>query len=669
MAWLVTHMWMVLTAAAVFALMLGWTVRGILLTGKVRKSIVDKDIALTELEQAREEIESLFAAQRAQRGEGGSVADASARKISDLTTELQKAKAELNSLKSSSAAKAPASASAGTPASDRTEMPTIVLPPARSPAEEAESVAAGSDGGAGNEEEAPSLIWRNRHLEARVQHLEAQLAEASAAPAPVVEAEPVAEAAPVMAAIPSVDEEGLSKLKWQADYLKQRVESLEAELAKVPTEAPPAAADDSNEEMARLRWRNRFLEGRLAYFEGGTEEADAVEVSDAEAFVEQADEPLDDDMLIGAEATLDELEDPHVVVEDEEAAHDEIVEAVEEAPEEVRDPVEATLVQDEETGDEDEAEAVAFADVSNDEEESLDEADHADEDVLSDEEYDEDNFVEEDEVEDDADEADDLEGDDETDDVEIEDEDDEADDLEDDASDEDESDEDDVYEDDEEEDDADDDEEAFDEEDEFDTDEDEDASDEGDETDLDESEDDAEDEDEDDLEESEDDEDGEYDEDDEESDEDDDSEEDSDDEEDDESDALEDDAEEDELDEDEDAFEDDASGDEYEDDDEDAEGDADVSYEPTGDVIVAERPMSMPGPVEGHPDDLTLIGGIGPKIQILLNELGIWHYDQIAAWSPENVAWVDEHLNFNGRIVREGWVEQAAVLVADAESV
>ena len=84
---------------------------------------------------------------------------------------------------------------------------------------------------------------------------------------------------------------------------------------------------------------------------------------------------------------------------------------------------------------------------------------------------------------------------------------------------------------------------------------------------------------------------------------------------------------------------------------------------------MSERPLSMPGPVEGHPDDLTLIGGIGPKIQVLLNELGIWHYDQIAAWSPENVAWVDEHLNFNGRIVREGWVEQAAVLVGDAESV
>ena len=81
MAWLVTHMWMALVAAAVFALILGWTVRGILLTGRMRKAIVDKDVALTELEQARDEIERLFASQRAQRGEGGTVADTSTRKI------------------------------------------------------------------------------------------------------------------------------------------------------------------------------------------------------------------------------------------------------------------------------------------------------------------------------------------------------------------------------------------------------------------------------------------------------------------------------------------------------------------------------------------------------------------------------------------------------------
>jgi predicted flap endonuclease-1-like 5' DNA nuclease len=75
--------------------------------------------------------------------------------------------------------------------------------------------------------------------------------------------------------------------------------------------------------------------------------------------------------------------------------------------------------------------------------------------------------------------------------------------------------------------------------------------------------------------------------------------------------------------------------------------------------------MALERPVEGAPDDLTLIGGIGPKIQEVLNSLGIWHFDQIAAWTPENIAWVDAYLSFAGRIVREGWVEQARVLAGE----
>jgi predicted flap endonuclease-1-like 5' DNA nuclease len=72
--------------------------------------------------------------------------------------------------------------------------------------------------------------------------------------------------------------------------------------------------------------------------------------------------------------------------------------------------------------------------------------------------------------------------------------------------------------------------------------------------------------------------------------------------------------------------------------------------------------------VRGAPqaDDLTLIGGIGPKIQDVLNSLGIFHFRQIAGWTPENTAWVDEYLSFSGRITREGWIEQAAVLVNES---
>ena len=102
----------------------------------------------------------------------------------------------------------------------------------------------------------------------------------------------------------------------------------------------------------------------------------------------------------------------------------------------------------------------------------------------------------------------------------------------------------------------------------------------------------------------------------------------------------------------------DAEAEEADEEAESDEGDAD-------DQPVGVRPLALDKPVANAPDDLTVIGGIGPKIQEVLNGMGIWHYDQIAAWTPENVAWVDQELNFSGRIVREGWVQQAAVLVGD----
>lgn len=62
---------------------------------------------------------------------------------------------------------------------------------------------------------------------------------------------------------------------------------------------------------------------------------------------------------------------------------------------------------------------------------------------------------------------------------------------------------------------------------------------------------------------------------------------------------------------------------------------------------------------KGKADDLTQIKGIGPKLQTTLNELGVFHFAQIAAWTPENIGWLDDKLTFKGRIYREAWVEQA----------
>ena len=65
---------------------------------------------------------------------------------------------------------------------------------------------------------------------------------------------------------------------------------------------------------------------------------------------------------------------------------------------------------------------------------------------------------------------------------------------------------------------------------------------------------------------------------------------------------------------------------------------------------------------DGIADDLEMIAGVGPKLADTLNSLGIYHFDQIADWQEGDVTWVDTHLNFPGRIVRENWIEQAKAL-------
>ncbi len=73
------------------------------------------------------------------------------------------------------------------------------------------------------------------------------------------------------------------------------------------------------------------------------------------------------------------------------------------------------------------------------------------------------------------------------------------------------------------------------------------------------------------------------------------------------------------------------------------------------------KPATLEGP-EGNADDLKKISGVGPKLEQTLNDLGIFHYSQIAGFTDENIIWVDNNLNFKGRIQRDNWVEQAKEL-------
>ncbi len=70
----------------------------------------------------------------------------------------------------------------------------------------------------------------------------------------------------------------------------------------------------------------------------------------------------------------------------------------------------------------------------------------------------------------------------------------------------------------------------------------------------------------------------------------------------------------------------------------------------------------------GLPDDLKLLKGVGPKLEQTLNELGFFHFDQIAEWGEAEVAWVDSRLKFKGRIERDGWIAQAAKLAVGDET-
>lgn len=430
MTWLVAHMWIALAGAALVALLLGWSLRGMLLTGRLRRAEVDRDVTKVELSEARDEIERLFAAQRKLlAGQGGAQAFEAAQvspqadpaleqQLAETLSALRAARDELDALKSAPPVLAPVPEMAAMPAIDGAAM------------------------------------LRTKELEAQVAGLEAELAEARRAltEAEVARAEAVAAApvpAPVQAeAAPAAEAD--PKLAWRVSYLALRVKALENEVAaqpapiaaapKVEDAAPVAAAiapaepkadeEAPEEELARLRWRNRYLEGRLAYFEGDQESvADEIAAQDEETASEAFD--------VEAEYETGQ------------------------APDEAYDDLENVSGDDDEDEEEDEG---AFA-------------------------------------------AETILG------------------------------------------------------------------------------------------------------------------------------RLE---------------------------EEDALADAGEAAD-----VVPARPLALERPVEGAPDDLTLIGGIGPRIQEVLNSLGIYHFDQIADWSPENIAWIDDYLHFNGRVKREGWVEQAAILVGE----
>ena len=81
------------------------------------------------------------------------------------------------------------------------------------------------------------------------------------------------------------------------------------------------------------------------------------------------------------------------------------------------------------------------------------------------------------------------------------------------------------------------------------------------------------------------------------------------------------------------------------------------------------KPATLSAARDGGPDDLKQIKGVGPKMEGMLHDMGFYHFDQVAAWTGQEVAWVDANLKgFKGRVSRDNWVDQAKTLAAGGET-
>ncbi len=88
---------------------------------------------------------------------------------------------------------------------------------------------------------------------------------------------------------------------------------------------------------------------------------------------------------------------------------------------------------------------------------------------------------------------------------------------------------------------------------------------------------------------------------------------------------------------------------------------AGIDAAPVGETA---RPKGLPRPRLGQKDDLKRIEGLGALDESTLNNLGVYHFDQIAGWSDAQVLWMEEHVFARGRIGHENWQQQARGLAA-----
>ena len=91
---------------------------------------------------------------------------------------------------------------------------------------------------------------------------------------------------------------------------------------------------------------------------------------------------------------------------------------------------------------------------------------------------------------------------------------------------------------------------------------------------------------------------------------------------------------------------------------------APVAESAAPEAFVSTPPADEPSaPQDRTPDNLLLIKGVGPQLARLLNSLGVYRFDDIASWMPEDIELIDSHLgSFRGHIIRDEWIQQARLL-------
>jgi small subunit ribosomal protein S2 len=72
------------------------------------------------------------------------------------------------------------------------------------------------------------------------------------------------------------------------------------------------------------------------------------------------------------------------------------------------------------------------------------------------------------------------------------------------------------------------------------------------------------------------------------------------------------------------------------------------------------QPLSGP---RGVADDLKKLAGVSPAIEKMLNDLGIFHFWQIAEFTPQDAHKIGEEVGLPGRV--EGWIAQAKEFTAE----